>query len=142
MRLAVRCGRRMIPMTGFGRPQRQSRYGLQVGIASDASCSGCLLPRDDHDARRRVLEDEVDRLAEDRALRATEARRAEHDDLRLAPLRLTHDRSAWASGAQQPPDHIHPVELADCDRSVERLVRLSLGFGKLGVEGQLERYDD
>jgi hypothetical protein len=25
------------PTTGFGRPQRQSRYGLQIGIASDAS---------------------------------------------------------------------------------------------------------
>src|SRR6266536_6140156 len=29
----------MNPTAGFGRPQRQSRYGLQVGIASDASCS-------------------------------------------------------------------------------------------------------
>jgi hypothetical protein len=25
------------PMTGFKRPQRQSRYSLKVGIASDAS---------------------------------------------------------------------------------------------------------
>jgi hypothetical protein len=25
------------PTTGFGRPQRQSRHGLQIGIASDAS---------------------------------------------------------------------------------------------------------
>jgi hypothetical protein len=25
------------PMTGFRRPQRQSRYGLKVGVVSDAS---------------------------------------------------------------------------------------------------------
>jgi hypothetical protein len=31
------------PRAGFGRPQRQSHYGLQVGIASEASAS-CSSP--------------------------------------------------------------------------------------------------
>src|SRR6266566_6611255 len=115
IRHACFCFARAIPTAGFGRPQRQSRYGLQTGIASDASCGDCLLPRHDHHAGGRVLEDEVDGLAEDRPLRPIRARRADDDDLRLAPLCLADDRASRAPGTQQPSDHVDAVELTDRD---------------------------
>src|SRR5262249_60214763 len=131
------------PSVEFGPPQRQSRYGLHTGIASDASCSSNgLLTGDDHHARRRVLEDVVDGLAEDRLLRPFAARSAEYDDLRLAPLRLADDRAAGASGTQQPPDHVDTVELADRDGRVERLVRGGLSLRQLGIERPRHRPDD
>jgi hypothetical protein len=36
---------RAFPSAGFRRPQRQSRYGLHVGIASDAFMIARLLPQ-------------------------------------------------------------------------------------------------
>src|SRR6185503_15617705 len=99
-----------------------------------SSCSHDLLPRHDHHAGGRVLEDVVDGLAEDRPLWPVAARRAENDDLGLAPLRLADDRASRCPGAQQSPDHVDAVELADRDPCVEGLVRCLLGLRQLGIE--------
>ena len=75
-------------------------------------------PGGDHHAGRRVLEDVVDGVPEDRAVAA--ARRAEHDDLRAAALRLVDDRPARLARADDALDGAHAVALGGRAQLVEQ----------------------
>ncbi len=79
-------------------------------------------------------------MAEDRAVGA--ARRAEHDDLRPAPLGLVDDRPAGPPFANDSLHHADTVGLGDRAGVVEEVVRLVELLGEVGVERQLQRDDD
>src|SRR6476620_6229522 len=78
-------------------------------------------PRDYHHSARRMLQDEVDGVAEDTAA-SPRARCAHDDDLALAPLRVVDDRPAGVAGPHDPLRELHAVELCDRRSDVERVV--------------------
>src|SRR2546427_315542 len=83
---------RIDPRAGFGRPRRQSRRGLQVGIASDASnqvlrCAPYnQLLRDEHDQKERDSERGCDQVCRPQSTRLRRVVLAEVDDLGAEPI--------------------------------------------------------
>src|SRR6476661_3894045 len=98
-------------------------------------------PRDDHHPARRMLEDEVDGVAEDTAP-STATGRAHDDDLALTQLRLVDDRPAGVAGPDDPLRELDAVELCDRRGNIERVVRGPLLFLELSVQRLVERNDD
>src|SRR5439155_19951276 len=92
--------------------------------------------RRDHHAAGRVLEDVLDRAAEDRLTPqcAHLPRRAEDDDLAPRLLRLLDDRLASRAAAQSPRLHADAVELSDRARLGEDGLQLLLLVGHVRVE--------
>src|SRR5437660_9295094 len=87
--------------------------------------SGRLPACNDHHSGGRVLQHEVDRVAED-TTPPRPARGAHDDDLALAARCLVDDGTAGVTRADEPLGELHAVELCDRCRSVESLVGQAL----------------
>src|SRR5262245_25271500 len=153
--VAIRCARitPIPPKARLGRADaHKDRSGAlptgTEGHAREARLSG--LPRtkceafrpqsrrgsrsDDHHSARRVLEDVVGRVAEDRRARLASPRRAHDDDLRVALRGFADDRPTGSPVTREPADHVDAVGIAERARAVEQLVRHVLRLGHRGIE--------
>jgi hypothetical protein len=81
--------------------------------------------RDDHHSARRVLQDELGRIAKDLA-RTGSAWCAEDDDFRLPAFDLVHQRTPRTSSAQETRHDAQSIALADHSRAVEPCIRSPL----------------
>ena len=103
--------------------------------------AACLAGRRDHHPARRPPHHAIDRRAEDAAATADEALpgRAEHDDLRPAPLGLADDLGRRAPASYESSHDPDAVRVADRDGLVELVVCDSLLVWKWGIQRQVER---